>query len=261
MYFYIYDTYLNDRKYEKILDKIKTRLLDLDIQGKHEKMTLLKNIDELVEDEVRRGVNTVIVVGNDKTFLKVVDVAAKNNVIVGLIPVGPGNEIALSLGIKPEDLACDIIAARKVSQFDLGQVNANYFFSSIKLTKNLDRLTVVKDNFKIIPKANCSLVAISSFHVGSGGQLAEKVKDCSCQDGFLELVISKTLKKGGWFGAKTKQEVVDSVISSRQFEVKSFEYLPAVVDEYRIIKTPFKVEIGNKKLSIIVGKDRMSLIK
>ena len=92
MYFYIYDTYLADRKYEKVLDRIKTRLLDLDIQGKHEKLTLLKNIDELVEDEVRRGANTIIVVGNDKTFLKVVDAAVKNKVLLGLIPVGEGND-------------------------------------------------------------------------------------------------------------------------------------------------------------------------
>ena len=42
MYYYVYDTYLSDKKYEKILDKVKTRLLDLEIQGKHERLTLLK---------------------------------------------------------------------------------------------------------------------------------------------------------------------------------------------------------------------------
>jgi len=88
MYYYIYDNYLTDKKYEKELDKIKTRLLDLEIQGKHEKLTLLKSIDELVKDEIKRGATTVVAVGNDKTFLKLVDVIAQSGVTLGLIPVG-----------------------------------------------------------------------------------------------------------------------------------------------------------------------------
>ena len=123
MYFYLYDTFLNDIKYEKVLDQIKARLLDLDIKGKHERLTLLKNLDSLITDEVKRGATTVVVVGNDKTFLKAIDPVAKNNVTLGIIPIGEDNLIAEMLGIPTGDEACEILAARKIANFNLGQVN------------------------------------------------------------------------------------------------------------------------------------------
>ena len=160
MYYYIYDTFLADKKYEKTIDRVKTRLLDLEIQGKHERLTLLKSIDELISDEIKRGNTTIIVVGNDKTFLKVVDIIAKNNATLGLIPIGPDNKIAEYLGLGLEDSACEVIAARTVVKFDLGKIENQYFFSRMQISKNLERLTIEKDSYKMTPNHNCSIIEL-----------------------------------------------------------------------------------------------------
>ena len=261
MYYYIYDTFLSDKKFEKVIDRIKTRLLDLEIQGKHEKLTLLKSIDELVNDEVKRGTNTVITIGNDKTFLKVVDSIAKNNVTLGLIPVGPDNNIAECLGVPMEEAACDVIAARKVVKFDLGKVGTQYFFSSLKINKNLDRLTIQKDNYKIVPRADCGSIEVLNFYFPSAKQKFERpMKKFSAQDQLVELVIRSKAVKRGWFRKKQENLKIDSIIQGNHFEIKSFEYLPVLLDEYKIIKTPVVVEVEPTRLKVIVGKTRLKTI-
>lgn len=262
MYYYIYDTFLSDKKYEKIIDKVKTRLLDLEIQGKHERLTLLKSIDELINDEVKRGANTVVLLGNNQTFLKVADVIAKNNITLGLIPIGPDNSIAECLGVPMEEAGCDVLAARKTAAFDMGRVNNQYFFSNIKITKSLDRLTILNNNYRIAPQASCLEIDISNFYFPPAGKRFErKMKNYSAQDQKLELIIKVKSPKRSWFRKKNNIDAtIDSVIQSKRFEIKSFEYLPVLLDGYKVMKTPIVIEVEPQKLNVIVGKNRLKNI-
>ena len=261
MYYYIYDTYLSEAKYEKIIDRVKTRLLDLEIQGRHEKLTLLKSVDELVVDEAKRGTNTIIVVGNDKTFLKIVDAAAKNNITLGYIPIGEGNSLADCLGLPPEDKAAEVIAARKIVSFDLGRASNQYFFSNLTISKNLDRLSVEKDNYKIVPQSDCVEIGVSNFYFPvEGASFDRKMKKFSAQDQKLELVIKTQSGKKHWFSRRTNGKRVDSVIQGTEFRIKSFEYLPITLDGYKILKTPVAVDVAPVMLKVIVGKSRLGNI-
>ena len=47
MYFYFYDTFVSDKKNEQLLGKIENRLIELGINGRTEKLTVLKNMKEL----------------------------------------------------------------------------------------------------------------------------------------------------------------------------------------------------------------------
>lgn len=262
MYYYIYDTFLSDPRYEKVIDRIKTRLLDLDIQGKHEKLTLLKSIDELIQDEVKRGVSTVIVVGNDQTFFKVIDIVAKNDLTLGLIPIGPNNNLAKSFGIKVEEEACEVLSARKVVKMDLGRFDNQYFFSSLKITKNLPRLSIQKDNFKVIPKPECIEVDIYNFYYEVNEKdLDQELINYSAQDREMELVIKKKRKNRQWFKKSERKYFIDTIIQGNKFKIESFEYLPVTVDGFKIVKTPLEVEIVPNKLKLIVGRDRLSNIQ
>jgi diacylglycerol kinase family enzyme len=261
MYYYIYDTFLADKKYEKTLDKIKASLLDLEIQGKHEKLTLLKSVDELIHDELKRGTKTIVVIGNDKTFLKVIDTVGKNNATLGLIPIGPENNIAKCLGIPEEEGACEVLAARKVVKFDLGKANEQYFFSNLRISKNLDRISVHKDKYKVVPRASCSEFDVYNFYFPEGKQSFErKMKKYSAQDEKVELVIRVPISKKGWFGKKDQVNPIDTIIQGESFKIKSFEYLPVLLDDYRVIKTPVSVDIAPQKLKVIVGKNRLKCI-
>jgi hypothetical protein len=214
MYYYLYDTFLSDKKYERVLDRIKTRLLDLDIQGKHERLSLLKNSDDLIRTEVKRGMKTIIMVGNDQTLLKVVDTVAKHDVTLGIIPIGPDNHIAETLGIPMEEKSCDVLAARKVAKFDLGQANDVYFLTALTVRKNIDRLAVSHQGYKVIPKHQCKEVGIYNFNIAGKGQRDRKMDKVHPKDNLLDLVIKSEHEDSGvrklW--RKVTGEQVDSII-------------------------------------------------
>ena len=46
MYYYLYDSRLNDKKYNNVIAKIETRLTDLGINGKINRLSFLKNINQ-----------------------------------------------------------------------------------------------------------------------------------------------------------------------------------------------------------------------
>jgi len=262
MYYYLYDTYLQDQKYEKILDHIKTKLLDLEIQGKNEKLTVLKSVDELINDETKKGMDTLVVVGNDKTFCKVIDAVVKNGLTLGIIPVGQENKIATVLGIGNEDEACDILSARKVVNLDVGLANGYYFFNKISINKNLERLSIEKDSIKIIPRADCGLIELNNFYVSdSEEQTQSNLMKLSPQDGLLDLIFYKKDNKRNWLlGRKKENKKMDSLFDGSFFKIKSFEYLPVLLDGYKVQKTPVEVSIEKQKLKVIVGKNRVEHI-
>jgi len=88
MYYYIYDSFLSDKKYRKLLAQIETRLTDLGINGKINRLSFLKNIRDLITDEIKNGQNTIVVLGNDSTINKVINIIADLDVFLGIIPIG-----------------------------------------------------------------------------------------------------------------------------------------------------------------------------
>lgn len=133
MYLYLYDSFLNNPRFNNKLVKIETRLTDLGIGGKISRLSPLKNLRELIDEEVKAGVKTVVAVGNDKTLVEVINVMAKCRVVLGYIPIGEQNSAAKILGIPVEEKACDVISARKIERIDLGKINGNYFLGDIKI--------------------------------------------------------------------------------------------------------------------------------
>src|SRR3989339_1961009 len=133
MYLYIYDSFLNDKKYSDLLISIEKRLTDLGIKGKIARLSILKNMKEMIMDGVKEGVQTVVAIGNAQTFAKVINVVADLDVALGLIPVDNNNPIAKVLGIPPKVMACDVLASRIIKKIDLGKINNYYFLNTAQI--------------------------------------------------------------------------------------------------------------------------------
>ena len=186
MYLYLYDSFLNNKKYNSLLAKIETRLTDLEIGGKIFRLSPLRNVNELLNDEVKSGVKTVVVVGDDKTLSQVINVAAKLNVILGIIPVGAENKIAQTLGIPLAEAACNVIAARIVEKVDLGKVNNTYFLSG--LTVSSGQITIECENqYKVRPQFQDQIQICNLRPAWAASQGTANYFDP--QDGLLEIFI------------------------------------------------------------------------
>lgn len=253
MYLYLYDSFLNDKKYNSLLAKIETRLTDLGIGGKIFRLSPLRNVTELLTDEVRNGIKTVVVVGNDKTFSQIINVAAKLDVILGLIPAGPDNKIAKILGIPAAEEACNVIAARIVERVDLGKINGTYFLSEISIGSG--KVTIECENkFRIKPQLKdqvniCNLRPLFATGPGQSNYF-------NPQDGFLEILV-QPLATGFWQSFRKAAEVKNSIIPFKKITIKSKDSLPVITDGQKVLKTPVQIEIAAKKLRIIVGKNRL----
>ena len=163
MYCYLYDEYIQENKrYERELLKIENRLTDLGIAGKISRLALFRNAEEMIRDEIERGVETVVVLGNDETVRKVIDVVADCEVVLGIIPIGPGNELARMMGVPEGVAACDILSARRIETIDVGTVNGRRFVTGLSVPDFHAELTC-EDRFRITSTSRRAALARSRF--------------------------------------------------------------------------------------------------
>lgn len=251
MYLYLYDSFLNNKKYGNLLAKIETRLTDLGVGGKIFRLSPLRNTGELLNDEIKNGVKTVIVVGNDKSFTEVINVAAKLDVTLGIIPVGANNTIAKMLGIGSPNEATDIIASRILERMDLGKANGVYFLSNISVPGG--QVTIECENkFRLTPHRQ-DLISICNLRPLSSSLPSRLDGHFNPRDGLLEILVQPAGK--GFF--KRHAAAQSSIVPFKEIAIRSRESIPILTDGKKVLKTPVTVKIVPKKLRVIVGKNRM----
>lgn len=264
MYSYIYDSYLGDKKYEKGLIRLENMVTDLGINGPIHKLSILKSLREIVQDEITSGVNTIVTVGNDNTVTQIIDVIAKKNITLGIIPMGPENKIASALGIT-SDNAIESLSKRVTQKIDLGKVNDIYFLSSLQITNT--NAIIQSSGYKIEPRFSSYNIDIYNFILNANNQ----IRDLSPQvfnplDGTLEAVIYKAGKES-FVGRIFKKQRLDisTFLPFKKIKIKKpytdglggeKEETRVLVDEQKIIKMPLEIEVVPSCLKVIVGKDR-----
>jgi diacylglycerol kinase family enzyme len=245
MYLYIYDSFLNDKKYTDTLIKIEKRITDLGIKGKIARLSVLKNMKELITDGVKEGVHTVVAIGNAQTFAKVINVVADLDLTLGLIPVDNNNPIAKILGIPPRDLACDVLASRIIKKIDLGKINNHYFINTAEI-ENGD-VVIEYNDFKVEPTTDEHKITLYNFATSGN------ISGSSPADGILEAVIAPI--KSTLFG---KKKIPFTVLPFTKIKIGSNqeEQVAILTDQQIIMKTPAEISVAPQKLKIIVGGER-----
>ncbi|PIY96673.1 MAG: hypothetical protein COY66_03710 [Candidatus Kerfeldbacteria bacterium CG_4_10_14_0_8_um_filter_42_10] len=255
MYFYLYDSFLNNKKYVSTLAKIENRLIDLGINGKIDKLSVLKSAQEAIEDSVKNGVDTIVAVGNDKTFAKIVPIVAKQNgLTLGFIPL-EDNVIAKFLGIPTGEKACDTLSSRLIERIDLGKANDFYFFSELNIPESEDlTLECNGGHFRINSVNHSNVIKICNLTYASLKGNFKSRKLCDPNDGLLEAIF--TPASTGLLGKNQLDFNKRSVFPIRKIKIKSDHSLSLVADGETVIKTPVIVQVVPKKLKLIVGKER-----
>jgi hypothetical protein len=247
MYYYIYDNYLTEKKYQATISRIESRLTDLGINGKIIRMSTFKNLSKDLNEEIARGVKTVIIVGNDRTFNQSINLINNLNLTVGLIPLGPNNNIASLMGIPEGEPACDVLSSRIVKSINLGIINQKYLFLTYLEMPGEGVYINCDENYFINISDNTDIITISNIYWGED---EEKIPIINNND-YFNLIIKST--KRGLFRAKKENF---SYFKAKKISISGEKSVPILlVDEKRIIKTPIKLEIAKQKLNLIVSKN------
>ena len=249
---YIYDIFLNNKKYTNVLNRIENRLADLEIKGKICRLNVLKNMQEVIEDGIKQGVKTVVAVGDDETFSKIVNIIAEMDVTLGIIPINNKSKVAEILGVPEGEKACDVLAQRLVKKIDLGKINHQYFIDSATISDSEAILDF--DKFKISPVSKKSIISICNLGFLSTNQSVYKQRISIPTDGLLEAVIAPVKEK---LFSKPKADK-QSIFPFKKIMIGSkSEPVTVTIDQQAVFKTPVKVSIAPKKLKIIVGSKRL----
>ncbi len=251
MYYYIYDTFVNHKKYEKQLQRIEQALTDLGISGKIFKLNVLKSLEGIIEEAENDNVKNIIAVGNDQTVSKLANLTVGKDLVIGIIPLGEQNIFASAFGINSWETAAEILSKRKIEQIDVGKLNGQCFLLSLESPSN--EIVFGFDGYNVSPRKNNMGVGI--YNIAHGDNFKSSPKD-----GVMEAVFMPG-KTSGWssfFGGKDKEEESVSVFPIKKVSIKhNKKPILLSIDKQRNIKTPVEVEVAHKKLKVIVGKERL----
>lgn len=244
MYLYVYDEFVQDHRYERELALIETRLTDLGIAGKIARLALFRDAHELIRDEVRRGAQTIVAVGNDQTLRRVIDAVHDAKVVVALLPLGTqGNNIANILGVPVGVAACDVLSARLVEELDLGSVNGMRFLHVVS-GESLQPKIACEGSFSLAPVRPGPLLIRNLDYRDDLGAAHPT-------DGKLELIL-KTPRRV-WLVKKT--DAVTRLPFVHMF-MRFNEEVTLCVDGDEVRAKEFEVRVLPRQVRIVTGKDR-----
>ncbi len=250
MYVYLYDDFLKQKKYDGVIKAMETRLTDFGIAGKIIRLQNFTNAKAVIDDEIKKGVSAIVIVGNDRTFGHVLSRAATCEVLFGFLPVGPENSIAGVLGIPIGEMSCEILARRRKIKLDVGWFNNRYFVSQLYIPPS--RISVEYDEkFKVTAKSLMELVVCNLQPFVWKGRKTGKQQVIHPQDGKLEAFL-QPLRKRLW---RTEYEE-PSIFPFEEMQV--FAKSPFVVkaDGLESKETKIKIKLARSRIEMIVGKER-----
>ncbi len=252
MYVYIYDNFLRQKKFEQVVKAIEIRLTDYGIAGKILRLTNYTDARPIIEDEIKRGAKTVVIVGNDETFGHVLSRSATCDCTFGFLPVGPQNTIASVLGIPVGEGACEVLSRRRRELLDVGWMNNRYFVSQLHVYPA--KLEVVYDErFKVYANDLMEVVVcnLQPFFWKKHKKSKEQ-QMVHPQDNKLEAFLRPLTRERFW-GYKYEEP---SIFPFEEMEINAKDPFIVEADGKKSKEIKVKIKLAHGKINMIVGRDR-----
>lgn len=259
MHIYIYDTYVNTKKFETEIAQIETRLTDLGLNGKIIRLGVMKSIQDIISNENENNINTIIAVGNDHTLNNLINSVFtlnqqsdyQNLAPIGFIPVGKkNNNIAPYLGIDLGVKACNALSARRINKYDIASANNNYFLAHAMIKGEGTQLEI-DQNYSIEILSSSELGVIN---IPVGLKFPNSVQ-CSPIDGALELYINS--KESNKILQLPTNSYSQSFFNFTKLVIKNTKH-QLILDGVRYINPPVEISLVKNKLNLIIGKNRFT---
>lgn len=246
MYCYLYDTFTQDGKNERELTAIEHRMTDLGLQGKIVRLALFRDPVETIRREVAAGVKTVVVVGNDHTVARVLDVAVETGVVLALLPVGAPNVLARIFGVPSGVEACDVLSQRIIETLDVGVVNGRRFLSGLRIERGQPRVRSQKGYSMLAAReAPVEIRNLSTVPPSTADDLSDP------SDGCLDVIIHTATRKG------LRKQLHQTCVPLDRVTIEYDAPVTAQVDGEPMEAQTFEISVQPKALKVVVGRERM----
>ncbi len=131
MYYYILNPAAGRGGVGQVEQRLRARLVELGIGGEFVKTTGPGDATKLAYAAVQKGYNTIVAVGGDGTVNEIINGIKKDNVALGIVPLGSHNTLAKKLGVYNWQQAAELLASRRLTSFNLMAAGSHYFLSNL----------------------------------------------------------------------------------------------------------------------------------
>jgi len=257
MYIYLHSVSFHGGRYATLWNQIDIRLNSLGMHGRKYRISDVDhNIFPILTEEIKKGAHTVVAVGDDNLFIRLVEAAAPfENLTVAYLPLD-NSYLSKILGIPPQDLACDVLSARIVEKFNLLCVNKNNFiFRPLEL--KMDDLKLADSEVNWVLK---SFEPDYHLAIGADWRLWTPLYDEFLKQASVNLDAEKVnvllFKNDGksWFGREAEFDW--SFFQADKFYLKKNEGEALSLTPSCVTKLA-SLTVAKQPVRIVVGKNRM----
>lgn len=235
---YIYDEFLADRKFERMVSELETHLSTLDLQGPIVRLSPLRGTADAIQSLVRDGIKTIVVVGDDRTFDRVLPFLPQYQLPIGFIPLRTPAQIAERFFIPIGIQACSVLAARHIDAIDLAMANTTYF---------LMRLLILQT------KATISIPGQYRIHSSVGADIEILNAVTNPKDGLLDIRFRPMeMVKSSWLSRRPP--MAETKLLLPEVLVESLVPQEIQIDSHRIQLASFRVQAVPEALRLITGR-------
>ncbi len=251
MYVYLYDNILKSRRFDSQVKAMEARLTDFGIAGKIIRLQHFTSAQAVIEEEVKRGASTIVIVGNDTTFGNVLSRAAAIPTVFGFLPLGTDNAIAEVLGIPLGVEACDVLSRRRKINLDVGWFNNRYFISELHIPPS-DITIRYDDTFQVSSNKGKMELVVCNLKPFIWRERGSKEYVVHPQDGKLEAFVRPMV------GRTMFKEIYEepSIFPFEEMVVTGRKPFEVVADEKHSKETEITIRLAKKRIEMIVGKGR-----
>ncbi|MFA5935935.1 MAG: diacylglycerol kinase family protein [Patescibacteria group bacterium] len=252
-YAYVYDDFLADRRFERDVAALETKLSTFDMSGHIGRMSLFRSAKDLVQGMVAKGATTVVVVGNDGTLDKTMWFLPDLNITVGYVPLVGPSAVGKLLGIPMGAGACDVLAARRIETLDMGKLDDRYFLTEVSLPATVASLSI-EGKYTISPLDGGAL-SVRNL----GGRVGNDLVAADAKDGWLEAVVTPRSTEGKAVFWKRSTTSPETRVLLQHGQIQSKDPIEAHADNHAVSGFSFHVSVVPAKLRLITGRGRRSI--
>lgn len=258
MFFYLYDSFVLDKKNEPILRQIEGRIIELGINGRIERLTPLRNLKEIIDAGLKQQAHTFIVVGTDATWLRVMNILADQPVTLGLIPLSPTPSVLATLfGIGQTVEACNILSRRMTKPISVIKANQNHILTELTAELPAGATLRCDDSFRLIMQQPSRLHVMNLGKIIGYKETDQKLLPPH-QDIAIDIEPQPVLTRRVWpWGGNASTPGQMTHLATRKITIDHPEQsITALIDGTINLKCPITVTFKPKALKVIVGKQR-----
>ncbi len=261
MYYFILEQSKN-RWQSTFQNKVISFLEDLQVIGEVAKANPIQKPEELCQMGLKKGYNTIVVIGTDTMISGLGAQIAQKGATLGIIPADPKSSFYGLIGAANWEEAASALPKRRVETFDMGKVGEDRFFLTyIKIVAPKKRKisqTIIKfKDFEIDVPALETVITNGALEKAN----SEIVRE-SFSDGLLDIFVSTKAgkKKNSIFSTIFKtgdqKPTFSSVFHAKTIKIAGAEQILNITspDQKILNKTPAQISIVPQAIKIIVKK-------